>query len=397
MFGANRQVRASQALWLLLPACAATVDIAVQLEWAYADTNDSRKLFWATVALCALPVVVLARRRWPIATFLTTLPGMYLDSCIPSMIALYTVALMATRRRVVTVCTVVFLLWSGYTLNPEEATWDNPTDYFILMDAVAQAILPVTLGLLVSSRAELTARVADLAAARSREDALSAERLLVAERTRLAREMHDVVAHQVSLISVEAAALQMTTSDPAVRDSACAVRTMAARTLDELRQVVGVLRDGGNRADTGAPQPRLAGLPQLIRECQLEVEARIDPRLLQPATGSPSRWPTLVQHAVYRTVQEALTNIRKHAPGAVVSVRLHESDGHLCLRIHNGPPGLTDPHPDPDLPSGGYGLIGLAERAHLVGGTFEARPTDDGGHLVTASFPTRHAAEATSP
>lgn len=105
----------------------------------------------------------------------------------------------------------------------------------------------------------------------------------------------------------------------------------------------------------------------------------------------------LVQHAVYRTVQEALTNIRKHAPGAVVSVRLHESDGHLCLRIHNGPPGLTDPHPDPDLPSGGYGLIGLAERAHLVGGTFEARPTDDGGHLVTASFPTRHAAEATSP
>ncbi|MFD3804884.1 histidine kinase [Streptomyces sp. NPDC058619] len=232
-------MRAPRALWLLLPACAATVDIAVQLEWAYADTNDSRKLFWATVALCALPVVVLARRRWPIATFLTTLPGMYLDSCIPSMIALYTVALMTTRRQAVTVCTVVFLLWSGYTLNPEEATWDNPTDYFILMDAFAQAILPVALGLLVSSRAELTARVADLAAARSREDALSAERLLVAERTRLAREMHDVVAHQVSLISVEAAALQMTTSDPAVRDSACAVRTMAARTLDELRQVVG--------------------------------------------------------------------------------------------------------------------------------------------------------------
>ncbi|MFD3936157.1 hypothetical protein ACFWSF_04765 [Streptomyces sp. NPDC058611] len=139
-------MRAPRALWLLLPACAATVDIAVQLEWAYADTNDSRKLFWATVALCALPVVVLARRRWPIATFLTTLPGMYLDSCIPSMIALYTVALMTTRRQAVTVCTVVFLLWSGYTLNPEEATWDNPTDYFILMDAFAQAILPVALG-----------------------------------------------------------------------------------------------------------------------------------------------------------------------------------------------------------------------------------------------------------
>ncbi|MFD7258519.1 sensor histidine kinase [Streptomyces sp. NPDC059874] len=393
-------VKARQALCLFVPAGAAAVDIAAQLEWAYADGHASWGLFWATVVLCAMPVVVLGRRRWPIATFITTLPAMYWYGYVPSMIALYTVVVMTTRRWVIGACAVVFLLWSGFTLNPEYATWDNPNDYLILMVALGQVVLPVVLGLLVTIRAQLTGRIADLAAARSREDALLAERLLVAERTRLAREMHDVVAHQVSLISVEAAALQMTASDPAVRDSARAVRTMAARTLDELRQVVGVLRDGGNRAEAHVPQPLLADLPRLIRDCRLDVETHIDPHVLQPASDCPGRWPDPVQHAVYRTVQEALTNVRKHAPGAAVSVRLHESDGHLRLRIHNGPPGLADPHPHPDpvpeLPSGGFGLIGLAERVHLIGGTFDAGVTGEGGHLVTATFPARLPAQRAS-
>ncbi|MBT2492802.1 two-component sensor histidine kinase [Streptomyces sp. ISL-96] len=386
-------MRARQALCLLLPACAATVDIAAQMQWAYEDMQASWELLWATVILCVMPVVVLGRRRWPIAVFLATLTAMYFGSYIPSMIALYTVVVMTTRRWVIAVCAVVFLLWSGITLDPGYPSWDNPIDYLILMVTFGQVVLPLALGLLVSVRAQLTARVADLAAARSREDALLAERLVVAERARLAREMHDVVAHQVSLISVEAAALQMTTSDPAVRDSARAVRTMAARTLDELRQVVGVLRGGSNRADP--PVPRLSDLPQLIRDCRLETRTRIDPPLLQAASNGPGRWPDPVQHAVYRTVQEALTNVRKHAPGAVVSVWLHESDGHLRLRIHNGPPGPDDVRPAAawELPSGGYGLIGLAERVHLIGGTFDARVTDEGGHLVTATFPAQHPAQ----
>ncbi|MFD4242270.1 sensor histidine kinase [Streptomyces sp. NPDC058525] len=404
-------VKARRALFLLLPACAAAVDIAAQLEWVYADGHASWEPLWATVVLGAMPVVVLGRRRWPIATFLATLPAMYWGGFVPSMIALYTVVVMTARRRVTAGCAGVFLLGSGITLNPEDATWDTPNDYAILMVFLGEAVLPIALGLLVGIREQLTGRIDELAAAHARAEPLLAERLLAAERARLAREMHDVVAHQVSLISVEAAALQMTTSDPAVRDAARAVRTMAARTLDELRQVVGVLRVGGGRADASAPRPRLSDLPQLIRDCRLEVEAHIDPRLLRPASECPSRWPDPVQHAVYRTVQEALTNVRKHAPGAAVGVRLHEADGYLRLRVHNGPPGPAgssrDPQPGPypnpgpypvaDLPSGGFGLIGLAERVHLVGGTFEAGATGEGGHLVTAAFPAQVRVPVSSP
>ncbi|NEA56226.1 hypothetical protein G3I60_19240 [Streptomyces sp. SID13666] len=145
--------------------------------------------------------------------------------------------------------------------------------------------------------------------------------------------------------------------------------------------MVGVLRASGGTIDTRAPQPRLADLPRLIADSGLTVEAHLDIALTEPSTA----WNDTVQRAAYRTVQEALTNVRKHAPGAAVTVRLHDNDDYLHIEIRNTPP---DPGtPSPDLPTGGHGLTGLHERAAQAGGTLHTGPTPAGGYLLRAAFP----------
>ncbi|WP_367132181.1 MULTISPECIES: histidine kinase [Streptomyces] len=241
---------------------------------------------------------------------------------------------------------------------------------------------PVMQGVLTRTRRELSDRLHDLEQARTREHAFLTQQVLTAERARLAREMHDSVTHQVSLISVQSAALQATTTDPHTRDVARTVRRLASRTLDELRQMVGILRASGGTLDARAPQPRLADIPQLVNDSRLDVELRLEVPLAGPAAAA---WSDTVQRAAFRTVQEALSNARKHAPGAPVTIHLYESDRHLHLMARNAPP--APPVPPPALPTGGYGLTGLRERAQLAGGTLEAHPTDDGGFLIHAVYP----------
>ncbi|WP_051854539.1 sensor histidine kinase [Streptomyces sp. NRRL B-1347] len=327
------------------------------------------------------------RHRAPYTVLLVTLPlGCLQGLSLGSLIALHAVALhYEGGRRLGTASVLVFLSAQPYFLFSQywgegvsTPSWEQRCTSFVGMGMMVG--VPVATGVLVRSRADIAARLAYLTRAREREQAFLVDQALSAERARLAREMHDVVAHQVSLINVQVGALQVTTADPQARELAGSVRLLSAKALDELRQMVGVLRASGATVDALGPQPLLRDLPALIADSQLDT----DDHLCVPLEGP---WHEAVQRAAYRTVQEGLTNVRKHAPGARVEIRLHETDHHLHVVVRSGPP---DPSvPPPGLASGGYGLIGLRERAQLLNGTLRAGPDGDGGFLLHASFPTQ--------
>jgi signal transduction histidine kinase len=217
-----------------------------------------------------------------------------------------------------------------------------------------------------------------LTAGRERERQLVAQTVLAEERTRLAREMHDVVSHQVSLIAVQAGALSTTTADDDVREVADTIRRLGVQTLSELRQMVGVLRSSAEQESDLAPQPRIRDIPRLVGGCGQDVALDVD--------GVAGRsWPDPVERAAYRTVQEALTNVGKHAPGAPVTVTLSPVGSSLRVTVRNDAP--AGGSASTGSGGGGHGLVGLRERAEQLGGVFRARSIADGGFLVEAVLP----------
>lgn len=346
-------------------ATAAFIDVAVSLPgWSLLEST------WAVVAVAGL----LVRRRLPWVAFTLVLPGLVVDAMtVAAPIALYSVAvrerrwpLLAGAGAVVFAC---FLL-------PD---WQlPPLDYLApsLLYALMYAATPIALGALVRTRRELSARLAELSAARESERRRAEQDVLRHERARIAREMHDVVSHQVSLTAVQAGALQVSSNDPDARRVAGVIRSLSVRTLDELRQMVSVLRADGAVTDSPAPQPTLADLPRLVADSGLE--ARLD-------TDLPSDLLPAVQRAIYRTVQEGLTNVRKHAPGARVHVTASATTSRIDIVVHNDQGSAESLQ----LPSSGTGLRGLRERAELLGGHLEADRSDHGGFRLSVSIPRR--------
>ncbi|MGW3566718.1 sensor histidine kinase [Streptomyces sp. NPDC000941] len=346
------------------------------------------------VSLVAATALLL-RRRLPMTVFLATLPGILIGYVwFAPMIAMYTVAARRPDRRLLAFSAVLlaiahFVPWPVSDFEPTAYQENTLT----LIDACVTSVGPIALGLLVRTRSELAARITDLTHSRRHADELLAQQVLSTERARLAREMHDVVAHQVSLISLQAGAVQISAADTQARESARTIRELSVRTLDELRHMVGVLRAAGGDLEELTPQPCLADLPRLIELSALDVDYEADygEGVLEGLGQSEA-----VERAVFRIVQEALTNVRKHAPGARVRVRVSEAsavgaegDGkgvrELWVEVRNGAPDATATAPG--LPGGGHGLIGLRERAQLLGGTLEAHPLPDGGFAVRARLP----------
>ncbi|MEU3916965.1 histidine kinase [Streptomyces sp. NPDC029004] len=331
-------------------------------------------------------VVLVARRRFPVCVFLATLPGMYLGYVwFAPLIALYTVA--ATRRQhwLLGVAGGLFAA-ARFLPYPLSDLADAPPREIALaaIDTCGAVAVPLALGLLARTRRELIANLAVLHRSRASERGLLADQVLATERARLAREMHDVVAHQVGLISLQAGALQVTTDDPEAQEGARTIRELSVRTLDELRHMVGVLRAAGGGAIDQAPGPRLTEVSRMIGESGLDVSYRND-------IPEDARIPEGVERAAYRTVQEALTNAHRYAPTAHIHVLLAlegalEGDGDaLRVEVRNGP---SSPGGVPRCRTGGgHGLVGLKERAHSVGGMLEAHPTSDRGFLVSALLP----------
>jgi len=234
------------------------------------------------------------------------------------------------------------------------------------------------------------------------EQAAEARRIVIEERTRIARELHDVVAHRVSLMTVQAGAAKAV----AAEDPEGALRAMAAveeagrQALDELRHLLGVLRPETGLDGLG-PQPGLADLPRLVEQTRgagLDVSLATD--------GLSGELPARVDLFAYRIVQEALTNVLKHAgPGARTQVRLGSDRKGIVIEVVDDGNGLEPPSaaagslrpagsPVDDRQdrrsgrSAGHGIVGMRERARLLGGTLEARPRPDGGFRVVAHLPT---------
>jgi signal transduction histidine kinase len=208
------------------------------------------------------------------------------------------------------------------------------------------------------------------------------------ERARISRELHDVVAHHISMIAVQAETARLATPGmPAAgAQRLSAIGDTARAALTEMRRLLGVLReDTATVTADRKPQPGLQQLNELLDEAR-------------DAAGTGARlivrgWLTAldpgVELAAYRIIQEALTNARRHAPGAAVDVELHYAGDELKLRIRDNGPGPPQPTPGQPGPDRGHGLLGMRERAAAVGGELRTGPAPGGGFLVEARLPAR--------
>ena len=262
--------------------------------------------------------------------------------------------------------------------------WD-PT-WTVTPFGLLSATMPALAVMYIDARKQLVTSLRDRAERAEREQELLAERARAQERRLLASEMHDVVTHRLSLMVLHAGALGVTSKDPAVRSAAEEIRGAGTQALDELRDLVGVLRSdqaeqqapGSRRADATSPRPDPAALVREARAVGEDVDFVVE--------GEPGDVSPAVSRTAYRVVQEALTNIRKHAPGSAVRVSLrHRPDG-MQIEVGNGP-GRHAPDGVLAGSGSGSGLLGLRQRVELVGGTFDSGRSPDGGYRLNAMLP----------
>jgi len=254
-------------------------------------------------------------------------------------------------------------------------------DWSITPAALLATVVPALATLYVDARRRLLCSLRERAERAERERDLLAERAVFRERHRLAAEMHDVVTHRLSLVVLHAGALGMVAGDDTVRRAAEDIRSAGVLALDELRDLLGVLRGTqSEHAETPAAETRLdpAVLAAESESVGVPVDLRVD--------GTPGQVSPAVARTAYRVVQEALTNIRKHAPGAAVTVRVAYQPSGVRVRVANTASGLR---PDAALAGSGAGagLTGLRHRVEVIGGSLTAGPRDGGGWAVTAILP----------
>ena len=253
--------------------------------------------------------------------------------------------------------------------------WE-PTVGVITVAVLRTAVGPL-LALYFSARHEMLQALRDRAERAERERHLLAEQARAEERARLAGEMHDVVTHRVSLMVLQAGALGITATDEATRQAAGELRAAGVQALDELRDLVGILRT--EPEDDQAPAS--SGLAELVAESTAvgtpaELVEQGDSTLASPVVG----------RTAYRIVREALTNVRKHAPGAHVVVRVSYDESQIRLSVRNTAAAAP---PDRSLAAtgSGIGLASLRQRIELVHGTLRAAGTPDGGFCLEATMP----------
>jgi signal transduction histidine kinase len=254
----------------------------------------------------------------------------------------------------------------------------------VALASAASFAIPGLVGAYVQTRRAYTAELLARAERLERERDERARAAVAEERSRIARELHDVAAHDLSAIVIQAgAADRLVDRDaPAAKATLRAIREQGRETLAAMRQLVGVVRDSEGDADGRAPQPTLARTEELVARAR---GAGMAVRVTASGLGRPL--PPAVDLAAYRVVQEALTNARRHAPGAQATVTVRVDDQGVRVAVANGPPaGPAAGAPADDL-GGGRGLAGMRERVQLAGGVLSAGPTAEGGWLVEARLP----------
>jgi signal transduction histidine kinase len=395
------------------------VDVAIAVLFVVLDTvvtlvgwswwpAQPDALAWTLLAAQGLTdLSLVARRRAPIAvvgifavfTLTVTLLITPLHALHPAnpgniwaplgaVVASYAPVYLADNRRRVIAAFAAIAVLAIITARP----W-QPSATVIIVGPLRIMLGPLV-AIYVVTRRRLVRALTERAERAEREQHLLAEQARAEERARLAGEMHDVVTHRVSLMVLQAGALRVTAPDEPTRKAAEELRAAGCLALDELRDLVGVLRttSDGDRTPQEA-HPSTAELATLAAESTAvglptELVEDGDALLASPVVG----------RTVYRIVQEALTNARKHAPGARVSVQVRYDPANVRVTIRNTPP--TQPADAGLVGTGsGMGLVTLRKRIELVGGTLHADPDPDGGFLVDATLPSYvpTAASARSP
>ncbi|KUO10713.1 sensor histidine kinase [Streptomyces sp. DSM 15324] len=369
--------------------------------------------------------VLVVRRQWPIAVVLVAIaitPAQM--GFLMGLVGLYTLAASELPRRITASLAGMQLVGTLIVTfvrvrQSMDAGRLTIGDWFIPFAALVMSLgltaPPVLLGLYVGQRRRLMESLRERADSLERELQLLAERAEERaewargeERTRIAREMHDVVAHRVSLMVVHAAALQaVARKDPekAVRNAAL-VGDMGRQALTELREMLGVLRSGGERERAAASVPLAAvGVAAAAAASRAVVEQHGEGPCLEEleeligqseaagmvvelsVEGEVRSYAGEIEQTAYRVVQEALTNVHKHAAGAKTHVRLAHRVAEIAMQVENGPPPEAGAAGSAGLPSGGNGLVGMKERVVALGGVFVSGPTEAGGFRVSAVIP----------
>ncbi|MEU0313277.1 histidine kinase [Nocardioides sp. NPDC006273] len=319
-------------------------------------------------------VLVFWRRRWPvtITTIVTIASAFSMLAAGASALALVSLATRRRWREIIPISLLSFVAGMFWFAVMDTATPTAGPSAFVMWGlniglsvVVIGAI--VAWGMYIGSRRELIAALRLRAETAEAEQALRVAQARETERRRIAREMHDVLAHRISHISMQAGALayREDLSADQIRSEVGTIRDGAHRALEDLRTVLGVLRGNGEDPET-APQPTYADLGRLIEETRA---GGMNITMEDDVEGSP---PEAVGRSIYRVVQEGITNARKHAPGAALKVTLRGSEEHgidVLLRNRLGF--------DSNTPGSGLGLIGLTERVDLAGGRLAHRLEKD--------------------
>jgi signal transduction histidine kinase len=366
----------------VVAALAALVALFVGGEAEESGRLTGGPLFWCLVLAGIGCLALLWRRRWPVGVALLLVPMFALTELVAGavLVAVYTVA--ANRRWVVAfvVAGLMALAYVPYSIVRPDP--DVPLAAGHAFNVATLAVV-VAIGTVVRSRRETIAALRERAARAEAEADLRAERLRGQERERIAREMHDALAHRISLVSLHAGALAIRPdlSAEEIARAANTIRDSAHLALEDLREILGVLRAGSAVDSLGVP-PGLADLDALVADSRAAgTDLAVDNRL----TGPPA--PDLLSRTAYRVVQEGLTNARKHAPGVPVRLWLERHDGGLRIRLANplAPAGpvasrgpltagsaplrpLAAPADAAAIPGARSGLVGLAERVGVLGG-----------------------------
>jgi signal transduction histidine kinase len=349
---------------------------ALSLATAWPDHNTAMIVIdiGAGVAVC---FAIWIRREHPIGFAIAAVSVASFSAMAggAALVAIYNLAVRSSRRALLGIAALALASMAiTPLLYPSAGRWGTQFLFGLLLLAGA-----IGWGLFARARRELVYSLRERAERLEAEQRLRLEQAREAERRRIAREMHDVLAHRLSLLSVHAGALEFRPDAPPedVAEAAGVIRGTAQTALQELRDVIGLLRE---EIDEDRPQPTLAQLPALVEESRVAgTHVR-----WSDATTTTDRVPDPIGRCAYRVVQEGLTNARKHAPNAAVDVTLA-----------SGPPLVVEvvsrkalEAPDPEqLPGTGTGLIGLAERVALCGGQLQHGPDESGDFVLRATLP----------
>jgi signal transduction histidine kinase len=371
--------------WLVDLACFLVAVIGGFLVFAEGVDRMSDSLqFYDLVGGGVASLALWWRRRWPVGVALFALAFNTFSSSasIAGAIAIFTVAV-HRRAAVAFALGAVSLAVMPILLAVQPDDPEAP-DWFQMVFGVLATGAVIAWGMFVRSRRQLLLSLRDRAERAEAEQQLRVEQARQHERARIAREMHDVLAHRISLLSLHAGALEFhpDASPEEIARAAGVIRTSAHDALEDLRAVIGVLREGSDGAGPERPQPTLSDLPALIEESrEAGMQVRFEREL-----PDPGEVPVATGRSAYRIVQEGLTNARKHARGAAVEVTVAGTAGTgLTIEIRNRlPVGVAAAS---EIPGTGTGIVGLAERASLVGGRLEHGRTASGDYRLWVWLP----------